>query len=125
MRLPFPKPKDAKKLKPVAVFVLEGGREVCNMKTCEGQDEYKRRIGDMWMRQKGRCCLENIIGGCPGQLALQDATFEHQDGRGMGGAHRDDRIEIDGKPINGSSHSRCNFIKGSRRINYNGEKHAS
>jgi len=47
-----------------------------------------------------------------------DITFEHQDGRGMGGSHRDDRIEIDGKPYNGAAHGKCNSDKGSKRVDY-------
>jgi hypothetical protein len=36
----------------------------------------------------------------------------------MGGAHRDDRIEVDGKPYNGAACHACNTAKGSRRVNY-------
>jgi hypothetical protein len=52
-------------------------------------------------------------------MSIAVATFEHQDGRGMGGGHRDDRIEIDGKPYNGAACLSCNGSKGSKRIDYN------
>ena len=79
----------------------------------------------MWLRQKKRCCLEGKIGSCPGGLKLADATFEHQDGRGMDAGHRDDRIEkpdpLTGKmkPYNGAAHAWCNSKKGSVRMDYN------
>jgi hypothetical protein len=66
----------------------------------------------MWERQKGLCCL------CKRPVALSEATFEHQDGRGMSGGHRDDRIEKDGHPYNGAACYRCNALKGSKRISY-------
>lgn len=67
----------------------------------------------MWNRQKGLCCL------CSLPLVRDEATFEHQDGRGMGGSRRDDRIEKDGQLYNGAAHFLCNNAKGSQRINYN------
>jgi hypothetical protein len=94
------------------------GREVCNLLTKAGSDEYQRRKRAMWERQKRRCCLESCVGGCPGKLKLADAVFEHQDGRGMAGGHRDDRIMKDGKPYNGVAHAWCNTLKGSVRVNY-------
>lgn len=112
----FPKPSQVKK-KPDPVRIFRDGREVCNMLTTAGRNEYFRRIRVMWERQGKRCCLEGLVDGCPGKLALSEATFEHQDGRGHGGGHRDDRIEKDGKPYNGAAHSKCNLLKGSRRIN--------
>jgi len=50
-----------------------------------------------------------------------EATFEHEDGRGMGGARRDDRIVIEdeeGRFVrhqNGASHKSCNSKRGSLR----------
>jgi hypothetical protein len=111
----FPKPK--KPSKPT-VRVFRDGREVCNLLVKAGKDEYNRRMRVMWERQKRRCCLEGIIEGCTGYLKWEEATFEHQNGRGHGGGSRDDRIEIDGKPVNGVAHPRCNIAKGSRRIDY-------
>jgi len=106
----FPKPRVRHS---VAVRVYQDGREVCNLQTKAGRSEYAFRIWQMLLRQTHRCCL------CGKWLRSEEATFEHQDGRGMGGGHRDDRIEVDGKPINGAAHFWCNSAKGSRRMNYN------
>ena len=106
----FPKPRVRHS---VAVRVYRDGREVCNLQTKAGRSEYRFRIEQMLLRKKHLCCL------CHKPLRLEEATFEHQDGRGMGGGHRDDRIEVDGKPINGAAHGWCNSAKGSRRMNYN------
>jgi hypothetical protein len=122
----FPTEDDIKK-EPIVVRVFKDGRECCNLLTKAGKDEYFRRIRVMWERQGKRCCLENdsTIKDCPGKLTLGEATFEHQDGRGMGGGHRDDRIEKPDpktgkmKPYNGCAHWNCNRQKASRRINYN------
>jgi hypothetical protein len=96
---------------PIKVF--PDGREVC-IRTClAGNEEYRARTLKMLKRQNGYCCLCNL------PLRDSDATFEHQDGRGMGGSRRDDRIEKEGKPYNGAAHGWCNAEKGSRRINYN------
>ena len=97
---------------------FDDGREVCDLLTTTGRDEYESRKRKMWLRQKKRCCLERRVFGCPGVLRWGDAVFEHQDGRGMSGGHRDDRIEKDGKPYNGVAHAACNSLKGSRRIEY-------
>jgi hypothetical protein len=45
-------------------------------------------------------------------------TFEHQDGRGAGGGHRDDRIEIDGQWNNAAVDPDCNISKGSKRYTW-------
>lgn len=120
MNLLFLKPKDQKKRKPEAVKIYADGREVCNLLTKEGYAIYKGRIRTMWERQGRRCCLEGVVGSCPGYLSISEATFEHGEGRGMGGSRRDDRIEVpdkDGKlvPINGAAHPVCNVEKGSVR----------
>jgi hypothetical protein len=99
---------------------MADGREVCNLLTKDGRDEYDKRKRIMWKRQKKRCCLFGFIDGCSGDLPWSDAMFEHESGRGMSGGHREDRIEIDGKWVNGVAHARCNSLKGSRRIYYNG-----
>jgi len=109
--LGFPKPKDRKREPAPAVQTYEDGREVC-ADTAAGKAEYKRRTKLMWQRQNGRCCL------CGLPMEQKDATFEHAQGRGMGGAKRDDRIEVDGKRMNGAAHIRCNNEKGSRRVAY-------
>lgn len=119
----FPKPKDQKR-EAEAVRVFKDGREVCNRLTKAGRDEYALRKYVMYTRQGGRCILFGHCPTCPGQLRRIEAMFEHQDGRGHGGAIRDDRIEkIDPKtgemrPYNGVAHPLCNVWKGSRRIDY-------
>lgn len=116
----FPKPSQIKKKKP-PVRVMKDGREICDLNTKAGHDEYDRRKRVMWERQERRCCLEGIVPGCPGKLHWAEATFEHEAGRGYGGGHRDDRIELNGKRINGVSHPTCNTQKGSRRYSYNAD----
>jgi hypothetical protein len=97
------------------------------MLTTEGRNEYLRRIRVMWERQGRRCCLEKYVKECPGKLRLADATFEHQDGRGYDGGHRDDRIERLNRKTgkmelyNGAAHYVCNSRKGSVRIDYHKE----
>jgi len=118
------RPGEMKKEQPV-VRVMRDGREVCNLLTKAGQDEYERRKFAMRDRQGKRCCLEGIIPGCPGFLAKADTTFEHEEGRGFNAGHRDDRIEKpdpktgEMKPYNGAAHYTCNSKKLSKRINYN------
>ena len=94
------------------VLTYPSGRQVCD-KTKAGKAVYRGRVYMMWLRQRRLCCI------CRTALDFADAVFEHQDGRGMNGSHRDDRIEKDGKPYNGAAHSWCNVQKGSRRIDYN------
>jgi len=121
--LAFPRPSQMKKEQPV-VKVMKDGREVCNLLTKAGKDEYLSRIRQMWERQGKQCCLKDKVEGCPGRLTIADATFEHQDGRGNGGGHRDDRIlrpdpkTGEMKPYNGAAHWVCNGKKGSTRIDY-------
>lgn len=102
-----------------AVKIHRDGREVCNLKMVAGKHIYWQRIEAMHTRQKGVCCLYGFSPVCPGALALDDATFEHEDGRGMGGSKRDDRIRKDGRRYNGVAHLVCNQWKGSRHIDYN------
>jgi hypothetical protein len=115
----FPKPGQIKKPKP-AVKVFPGGREVC-ADTPAGWVEYVKRKKDMWIRQGKRCCLEGICPICPGNLVWADTSFDHEAGRGQNGSKRDDRIEVDGKWINGCCHHFCNAWKASRVIHYNEE----
>lgn len=105
-----PKPSQVRK-KPEAVKVMRDGREICNQLCKEGRDEYERRKRVMWERQEKKCFL------CGLKLGWAEAMFEHWDGRGHGGGHRDDRIEKDGKPYNGVAHPTCNSDKGSKRYN--------
>lgn len=85
------------------------GREVCNLKTVAGDREYKRRTFEMRTRQRNLCAI------CHSFMDEDDTTFEHEDLRGMGGARRDDRIVIAGKPNNFAVHGKCNGEKGSKR----------
>lgn len=64
----------------------------------------------MAKRQGGLCGL------CG--LPMTEPTFDHEFGRGMGGARRDDRIEINGMWINAAVHWKCNGEKGSRAVPY-------
>lgn len=88
---------------------VKGGREVCT-KTAAGLREYCRRTEAMWERQRGLCSI------CGLPMRIEEATFEHDDGRGHGGGHRDDRIEVDGEPKNSAAHGICNVRKGSVRL---------
>ena len=119
MTLAFPKPKDLKILL-VYIRVLRDGREICNRMHPDGRAEYRWRTGLMVDRQGYRCCLEAYAPMCPGPLSIEEATFDHEFGRGAGGGKRDDRIELpDGTWINGAAHALCNEWKGSRYIDYN------
>jgi hypothetical protein len=113
-----PKPSQIKS-KPEAIHYSRDGREQCNLRTKEGQDEYERRKRAMWDRQMHICCLYGFIESCPGKLNWADAMFAHEIPRGHGGGSRDDRIEVKGKLQNGVAHARCNSLQGSRRINFN------
>lgn len=86
---------------------MADGREVCNTRLAKGAENYRLRVVAMWLRQERLCC------NCIKELKLSHATFEHEDGRAV--CKRDDRIEIDGKPINGASHWVCNVQRGSKR----------
>lgn len=122
----FPKPKDTPRVETEnpAFRTLRDKREVCrtglNDGTLEGRREYKRRVAAMLRRQNGICCLAVHLGCCAGPLKIEDATFEHEAGRGMGGSKRDDRIELpDGRWINGAACYRGNQMKGGNKLRYN------
>lgn len=66
----------------------------------------------MWERQGGLCAI------CGHLLRIEQATFDHSRPRGMGAAFRDDRLEVDGKPINAAVHGFCNSQRGSKRTPY-------
>lgn len=119
----FPKPKDMPRTPHPAFKVMPDGREICFTvgrvtQSVRGRKEYRRRTLAMLERQGGRCCLEGYAPMCPGKLNPEEATFEHEHGRGAG--KRDDRIvRSTGKWINGAAHATCNVWKGSRYIDYN------
>lgn len=88
----------------VTFRIFRDGREVC-LNTNRGRNEYKRRREAMYERDHGECCICGLLIRCK-----SEATFEHKNGRGMGGSRRDDRIEN-----NGVAHWLCNTQKGSKR----------
>jgi hypothetical protein len=115
----FPKPGIARKpVEPVRTY--RDGREIIQTSTRAGRELYKLRTRIMWERQ-GRLCGLQISKKCMKKLPLKLAFFDHSDGRGLGGSSggagkRDDRILIDGKPVNCAACFYCNAEKGSRRL---------
>jgi hypothetical protein len=115
----FPKPGKARKpVEPVRTY--RDGREVIRTSTRAGRELYELRKRIMWERQ-GRMCGLQISKKCRKKLTLKLAQFEHSNGRGLGGSSsgagkRDDRILIDGKPMNCVACPYCNAEKGSRRL---------
>jgi hypothetical protein len=106
--LAFPKPSQIRRHHE-AVIKMAGGREVCSNSKA-GQDEYRRRTADMYERDNGICCI------CDQPIDAQEyPTFQHTNGRGMGGSRRDDRIQY-----NGVAHWKCNSELGSRHQAENG-----
>jgi hypothetical protein len=103
----FPKPSQFKRRRPSGLAPFKtypDGREVC-LNTRSGRFEYARRREEMYWRDNGICCI------CHTPIdAFEYPTFEHTDGRGMGGARRDDRTEF-----NGVAHLKCNAESGSKR----------
>ena len=116
----FPKPSSANKyVGPVRTY--RDGREVITTSTRAGRELYRLRLRIMWERQ-GRVCGLQTSKRCPIKLRLRHAQFDHSNGRGMGGSSggagkRDDRILINGKPVNCAACAYCNAEKGSRRSN--------
>lgn len=89
-----------------------GVREVCELKTADGQRCYRGRAYDMEVRQGFKCAICTRISGSM-------MEFDHQDGRGMGGSNRDDRIvDADGNWINAALCHECNRLKGSKRYHW-------
>jgi hypothetical protein len=72
-----------------ALIRYADGRERCRL-THAGRLEYARRKQAMFLRDGGLCCL------CGQPCAYYDVTFEHKNGRGMGGAKRTDVISENG-----------------------------
>lgn len=89
--------------------VFADGREVFNLRTAEGKRQYRNALREMYARQDGKCRI------CGYGMTWESVTFDHEDGRGMNGSHRDDRIVKDGKPYNGAVHLQCNISKASKR----------
>lgn len=113
----FPKPGQIR-MPQEAIKVFRDGREVCVMTTKAGRDEYASRVRQMWERQGHKCGLQ-ISPQCQnrnGRLLIDEAQFDHETPRGMGSSRRDDRIEIDGKPISKAVCCWCNCLRGSRPL---------
>jgi hypothetical protein len=100
--------------------VFPDGREVLDLKTKAGSDEYHRRKQAMWERQGRRCALQitDICKQRQGRWPKDEITFDHFAGRGTGGSKRDDRIFVEGKPINAAVCGWCNSKRGSTRTPY-------
>ena len=94
-----------------AFRVTRDGREICS-KAPKGRDEYRRRTIAMGHRQRWLCAL------CGLHMSRETLSFDHEHGRGMGGAKRDDRIEVGGRWQNAAVHILCNGEKGSRKVPY-------
>jgi hypothetical protein len=100
--------------------VMGDGRVVLDTSRSLGRALYRSLLYEMVSRQGWRCCLHGYCPSCPGSLRGYDPTFDHENGRGMGGGKRDDRIVLpNGQWQNGAAHNACNSWKGSRRIEYN------
>lgn len=100
--------KARSKTKKAAVRVFGDGREVVHRAQI-----YIERTEAMARRQKNKCAmcvLSFAIVGRP--------TFDHEAVRGMGGGHRDDRIEVNGKWQNAALCVACNTLKGSKRYSW-------
>lgn len=98
-----PKKKEPKP----AVKVMKDGREICNLLTKAGMDEYLRRKRVAWEEQKHICAI------CHLRLNWSDTTVDHKLPRGMGGGSRDDR-----QSNIAAVHGVCNCKKGSRRTGF-------
>ena len=105
-----------KKAPKPAMKVFPDGREVLDLKTKVGADEYQRRKLQMFDRQGGRCGLQ-ISPQCKargGRLLRAECQFGHEVSRG--GGKRDDRIEIEGRPVCRALCPWCNSLQGSRKM---------
>lgn len=89
-----------------------GPREVFDLKTKEGLRMYRSNLYEMEVRQGFQCAICQRIAGSMMQ-------FDHQDGRGSNGGHRDDRIvDEEGDWINAALCANCNSLKGSKRYHW-------
>lgn len=106
----FPK---SKRLPKPPVRVMPDLREICNLNIKAGKGIYTLRIAQMVSRQRYCCAI------CGTSLNPFEAPeFDHEAGRGLGGAHRDDRIEVNGHWKNAAVHHFCNMMKGSKRYHW-------
>jgi hypothetical protein len=100
-----------------SVHMYPDGREVCDCGTKQGRAEYYSRTVAMADRQGRRCAM------CRRSLHVYHPSFDHEAGRGHGGAHRDDRIEVDGHWQNAALCRPCNNAKGSKRYHWEDGKY--
>jgi len=114
-------PKQPKQVKP-AIKVFADSREICDLTTKGGRDEYRNRTRSIYDRQGRRCALQ-IHQFCKerhGAWPFEQIQFDHETGRTK--SRQDDRIVIekDGKlvPQNAAVCPWCNTMKGSRQIDY-------
>ena len=103
------------KAEPEAVKTY-GLRQVCQGNAA-GKREYKARTTEMWLRQEGICPI------CGKWMDQNEATPDHQEGRGHGGGFRDDRTIVDGEWHNAAVHGSCNTEKGSKRYHWVGKSY--
>ena len=89
-----------------------GGRQVCDQHIKAGKQEYWTRLLKMMVRQNMRCAV------CDCGLNYIWGEFDHEAGRGSGGGHRDDRIEVDGLWQNAALCPQCNTFKASKRYQW-------
>lgn len=94
------------------VLYLPDGRQVC-AGDAAGDREYRRRLWAMVERQ-GYCCA--ITGKA--FTDYSEPTFDHEGGRGHGGGHRDDQIDVDGRWQNAALSLEANTLKGSKRYSW-------
>lgn len=104
------------------IYRFPDGREICDLRSKKGRDEYANRKLQMFTRQKGMCALQ-MTPQCKekrGRMSRNEMQFDHESGRG--GGKQDDRIEAmkDGKlvPQNAAVCPWCNCAKGSRKVPY-------
>lgn len=115
------KPCQQKRRGPSWHKVYSDGKEVLNLKTKRGREEYDRRTMAMWERQGHKCalvihqfCKENR-----GKWQPMEIFFDHENLRGVG--RQDDRIEITDpdtgavRQLNHAVCSWCNTQRGSQK----------
>lgn len=113
----FPKPGQVKQkrkyLDDDGVFRYPNGREVCQLTSTKGREEYIRRKRVAWESQTIVVNKRTIhvCSICGQELFWKDATVDHKNPRGMGGGSRDDRQQNIG-----AAHGLCNQQKGSKRF---------
>lgn len=80
------------------------------LETPKGHEWYRTQTDAMVERQNNRCGLCGLL---MSHIGIYRPTFQHGDGRGMGGARRNDDINA---PGNCAAHWICNSEAGSKRL---------